>query len=133
MWKQLFAFPLGLKKTFPQIYYGSTTTNNSNRKIISTNSNKISSNSHEKVFQNLYRKWPALKSLLDKVPGLQPAALSKKIFRHRFFPVNLTPPGDHLLEEHKILLKTVPIPIPRIERLQRIILGCEIETKTHDK
>ena len=54
------------------------TSNNTIKKIISTNNNnKISSNSHE-VFRNIHRKKPLLKSLFNKVSGLQPAALSKK-------------------------------------------------------
>ena len=55
---------------------------------ISTNNNKISSNSHQ-VFQNIHRKRSVLKSLFNKVSGLQPAALSKKRLQHRHFPVNL--------------------------------------------
>ena len=141
MWKLLFIFPLGLTKALSQIYYGSTTNNNSIRKIISTNSNKISSNSPEKVFRNIHKKCPVLKSLFNKVSGLQPATLSKKRLRHRFCPIKLLrirffikhPPNDHLLEEHKILLKTVPVAIPRIQRIQRILHGCKIEIKTHDK
>ena len=83
--KTAFVFPLGLTKNFSRIYYGSTTNNNSIKKIISTNN----SNSHEKVFRNKYRKRPVLKSLFNKVSGLQPAALSKKRLHHRCFPVKL--------------------------------------------
>ena len=71
------------------------------------------------VFRNRHRKRPVLKSLFNKVSGLQPAALSKKRLRHRFFPVKLlrtrflsNTSGRLLLEEHEILLKTVPISIP---------------------
>ena len=79
----------------------------------------LSTTSHEKVFRNIHRKRPTLRSLCNKVSGLQPAALSKKRFRHRYFPVKLLRTGsfiEHLrttaLEEHEILLKTVPIAIP---------------------
>ena len=34
------------------------------------NNNKISTNSHEKVFRNIHSKRPVLKYLFDKVPGL---------------------------------------------------------------
>ena len=45
---------------------------------LSTNSNKRSSNSHQKVSQNIHTKKPVLKSLFNKVSGLQSAALSKR-------------------------------------------------------
>ena len=45
--------------------------------ILSTSDNKISTNSHQKVFQNKHRKRPLQKSLFDKVSGLQLVALSK--------------------------------------------------------
>ena len=56
---------------------------------ISISSNKISTNSYQKVFPNIHRKRLALKSHFNKVSGLQPAALSKKKLRHRCFPVKL--------------------------------------------
>ena len=65
-------------------------TTTASKKIISTNNNKISSNSHEKVFRNIYRKRPVLKSLFNKVSGLQPAALLKKRLQHKCFPVKLS-------------------------------------------
>ena len=52
-----------------------------------SNNNKISSNSHQ-VFQNIHRRRSVLKSLFNKVSGLQPAALSKRL-PHRRFPVKL--------------------------------------------
>ena len=67
---------------------------------------------------NIHRKRPVLKSLFNKVSGLQPAALSNKRPRHRRFPVKLLRTrflsnisGWLLLEEHKIFLKAVPITI----------------------
>ena len=45
---------------------------------ISTNKNKISANSHQKVPRNIHRKRPVLSSFFNKGSGLQPAALSKK-------------------------------------------------------
>ena len=47
--------------------------------------NKTSTNSHQKVFQNIYRKRPVLKFLLNEVSGLQLAALSKKSLRDTGF------------------------------------------------
>ena len=88
-------------------------------KKISTNNNKISTNSYQKVFRNIHRKGPALRSLFNKVSGLPPQALSKNRLRHRCFPVKLLDnffssifSGRLLLEEHKILLKMGPIAIP---------------------
>ena len=61
-----------------------------------------------------------LKSIINKISGLQPAALSKKRLRNRCFPVKLLRRrfsveylGRLLLEGHKILPKTVPIAIPK--------------------
>ena len=45
---------------------------------LSTNSNKRSSNSHQKVSRKIHTKKPVLKSLFNKVSGLQSAALSKR-------------------------------------------------------
>ena len=87
--KTAFRLPIGLTKTLSRIYYDSTTNNNSIKKIISTKNNKISNNSHEKVFRNIHRKRPVLKSLFNKVSGLQPAALSKSRLRGRYFPVKV--------------------------------------------
>ena len=72
------------------------------------------------MFQNMHRKRLLLKSLSNKVSSLQPVALSKKRhISHMCFPVKLlrerflsNSSGQQLLEEHKVLLKTVPITIP---------------------
>ena len=58
-------------------------TNNSIKKN-STNNNKISTISNQKVFQNIHKKRPVPKSLFNKVSGLQPAALSKMTPTHVF-------------------------------------------------
>ena len=87
---------------------------------MSTNNNKILSNSNQKLSPNIYGKRPVLKCVFNKVSGLQPAALSKKRLRHRCFPVKFlrtrffyrAPPDECFLEEDKILVKTVPIAIP---------------------
>ena len=50
------------------------------------------------MFPNMHRKRPVLKSLFNKVSGLQPAALSKKRTRHRCFPVKLL--RTHFSMEH---------------------------------
>ena len=50
------------------------------------------------MFQNIHRKRSVLKSLFNKVSGLQPAALSKKRLRHRRFPVKLL--GTYFFIEH---------------------------------
>ena len=67
----------------------------------------------------MHRKKLVLKSLSNKVSGLQLVALSKKRLSHMCFPVKLlrerflsNSSGQQLLEEHKVLLKTVPITIP---------------------
>ena len=90
------------------IYYGSTK-NNIIKKAIPTNNNKVSNNSYQKVFRNIHRKKPVLKSNFNKFSGLQPPALSKRL-QHRCFPVNtfflLNTSGRLLLEGHKILLKS---------------------------
>ena len=52
--------------------------NNSSIKKIFTNNNKISTNSHQKVFRNIQWKRPVLKPLSNKISGLQPTGLSKK-------------------------------------------------------
>ena len=79
----------------------------------------MSSNSHQKVFRNIHRKRPVLKSLFNKVSILQPATLFIKRLRHGCFPVKLLrtrflskTSRRLILEEHKILLKTVSIAIP---------------------
>ena len=51
-WKQLFAHPMWLTKPLSGIEYGCTTKNN-NIKKLSTNNNKISSNSHQKMLPNI--------------------------------------------------------------------------------
>ena len=83
------------------------------------NNNKISTNSHQKVFRNIHSKRPVLRYLFNKVSGLQPAALSMKRIQYRCFLVKLLRTrflsnisGRLLQEEHKILLKTVPNAIP---------------------
>ena len=109
-----------LKKTLSGIQYD-ITSNNSIKKISSSN-NKISTNSHQ-LFQNIHRKRSVLKSLFNKVSGLQPAALSTKRLWHRRFAVKLlrtrffiehlrTTTSGRFLEEPKILLKTFSIAIP---------------------
>ena len=92
----------------------------SSKKILTTNNNsKISTNSHQKVSRNIHSKIPVLKSSFNKVTGLQPAALSIKRLQYRCFLVKLlrarflsNTSGRLLLEQHKILLKMVPIAIP---------------------
>ena len=66
----------------------------------------------------MHRKRYVVKSLFNKVSGLQPAVLSKKRLRNRFFHTKLLRTRyfiEHLgqlpLEEHRILLKTVPMAI----------------------
>ena len=81
-----FRLPSEVNEDLSEIEYGST--NNNSIKKISINNNKISTDSHQ-LFQNIHRKRSVLKSLFNKVSGLQPAALSKKRLRHRRFPVNL--------------------------------------------
>ena len=41
------------------------------------------------MFRDIHRKIPVLKSFINKISGLQPAALSKKRLRNRCFPVKL--------------------------------------------
>ena len=59
--KTVFRLPSGVNKEFIRNFIY----------LISTNSNK-------KVFRNIHSKKHVLKSRFDKVPGLQPAALSIK-------------------------------------------------------
>ena len=58
------------------------------QKVLANNS-KISTNSHQKVFQKIYTKRPLLKSLFSIDSGLQPAALLKERLQNRCFPVKL--------------------------------------------
>ena len=69
---------MGLAKTLSGTSSGSLTNNNSNKKTSTKKKKKISINSHQNVFRNIYSKIPVLKSLFNKLPGLQPAALSIK-------------------------------------------------------
>ena len=57
-----------IRKTLSGIQYGSTS--NNSIKNLSNNNNKISSNSHQ-VLRNIHRKRSVLKSLFNKVSGLQ--------------------------------------------------------------
>ena len=106
-------------KTLSRISYGSTSNSSSKKISTNNNNNKIWTNSHQKVFGNIPNKRPVLKSLLKKVPGLQSAALSIKRLQYKCFLVKLLRGlflsnifERLLLEEHKILLKMVPIIIP---------------------
>ena len=56
-----------IRKTLSGIQYGSTSNSIKN---LSNNNNKISSNSHQ-VLRNIHRKRSVLKSLFNKVSGLQ--------------------------------------------------------------
>ena len=83
------------------------------------NNNKISNISYQKVFQNICRKRPVLKSLFNTGSGLQPVVLPIKRLQYKCFLVKLLRTRflsniswRLLLEEHKILLKTVSIAIP---------------------
>ena len=67
-----------IRKTLSGIQYGST--NNNGIKNLSNNNNKISSNLHQ-VFRNIHRKRPVLKSLFNKVSGLQVFIL--ELYRNR--------------------------------------------------
>ena len=77
--------------------------------ILSTSDNKISTNSHQKVFQNKHRKRPLQKSLFDKVSGLQLVALSKNRLWHRCFPVKLL--WTHFFIKHlRMIASGIAIP-----------------------
>ena len=119
MWKQLFIYPVGVNKDFIKNLVWQHHHQQQLEKISTNKNNKISINSYQKVFRDIYRKRHVLRSLFSKVSGLQPAALSKERLRHRCFHTKLLRTRyfiEHLgrlfLEEHKILLKTVPIAIP---------------------
>ena len=75
--KTAFRLPIGVNEDFITNFIWQHH-QQQHQKIISTNNTKISSNSHEKVFGNIHRKRPVLKSHFNKVSGLQPPALSKK-------------------------------------------------------
>ena len=87
-------------------------------KKISTNNNKISNNSHQ-VFQNIHRKRSVLKSLSIKFQVFSLQLYQKRdsdagvflwnYYKHIFLSSSS---GKLLLEEPKILLKTVSIAIP---------------------
>ena len=94
--KTVFRLPSGVNENFIRNLIWQHQQQEQHQKI-STNNSKISSNSHQ-VFQNIHRKKSALKSLFNKVSGLQPAALSKKRLQHRGFLVKLL--GTHFFIEH---------------------------------
>ena len=76
--KTAFSLPIVVHEDFISNLIWQHQQQQQHQKIISINDNKISSNSPNKVFRNIRRKRAVLKSLFNKVSGLQPAALSKR-------------------------------------------------------
>ena len=116
--KQLFVYLLGLTKTLWGIQYGSTSNRSSKKISTATTTTKYQPIHIRRCFE-IYTVKDLCWSLFNKVPCLQTVVLSIKRLQYRCFRVKLLRtrfllniPGRLLLEEHKILPKTVPIAIP---------------------